>query len=244
MRFPGGLVDLTRYSRLWVLIIVHAILTGLSRLLREGLAKGNLTFYHVGPIYFNPPLVFKDIAVALGLAPHKYVSLLSDLPGRYSQVDQFALIFFPALISGRLFDLGYLRSTLILASINLIVCTISIAECNEFWQILLCQGFGIGVSVQKRPLSKDLTSNRPLSLAFMWSHIWTCDECHRSLVQKETLYGTWDQCFCFLDWRHGVPCSIPQLARRSRVRTAREFRAHQLRFPTASSGRRESLRQS
>ncbi|KAI9432733.1 MFS general substrate transporter [Lactarius indigo] len=59
---------------------------------------------------------------------------------------QFALIFFPALISGRLFDLGYLRSTLIIASINLVACTVAIGECHEFWQLLLIQGFGIGIS--------------------------------------------------------------------------------------------------
>jgi hypothetical protein len=67
---------------------------------------------------------------------------------RTSRVDQFAFVFIPALISGRLFDLGYLRSTLILASINLVVCTFSIAECHEFWQLLLCQGFSIGVSAK------------------------------------------------------------------------------------------------
>ncbi|KAI9446197.1 MFS general substrate transporter [Lactarius indigo] len=59
---------------------------------------------------------------------------------------QFSFIFFPALIAGRLFDLGYLRSILVLASINLVICTFLIAECNEFWQLLLCQGFGIGIS--------------------------------------------------------------------------------------------------
>ncbi|KAI9464986.1 MFS general substrate transporter [Lactarius psammicola] len=59
---------------------------------------------------------------------------------------QAALISFPALISGRLFDLGYFRSTVIFASINLVVCTFLIAECHEYWQLLLCQGFGIGIS--------------------------------------------------------------------------------------------------
>lgn len=59
---------------------------------------------------------------------------------------QFALIFFPALISGRLFDLGYLHSTLIFASTILVACTFTIAECHEFWQLLLLQGIGIGIS--------------------------------------------------------------------------------------------------
>ncbi|KAI0306270.1 MFS general substrate transporter [Multifurca ochricompacta] len=59
---------------------------------------------------------------------------------------QYALVFFPALISGRLFDIGYLRGPLILASINLVLCTFLIAECQKYWQFLLCQGFGVGIS--------------------------------------------------------------------------------------------------
>jgi len=127
---------------------------GLSGLLRERLTKRNLTFYHVRPIYFTPPLVFTFPngyrLVALGLAPYKYGScqMVCHLGGN-SPVDQAALISFPALISGRLFDLGYFRSIVIFASINLVVCTFLIAECHEYWQLLLCQGFGIGVSVQK-----------------------------------------------------------------------------------------------
>ncbi|KAN0140868.1 Major facilitator superfamily domain containing protein [Lactarius tabidus] len=59
---------------------------------------------------------------------------------------QFSFIFIPALIVGRLFDLGYLRSTIIVSSINLVACTLLIAECHQYWQFLLCQGFGIGIS--------------------------------------------------------------------------------------------------
>ncbi|KAH9180805.1 MFS general substrate transporter [Lactarius sanguifluus] len=59
---------------------------------------------------------------------------------------QFSLIFLLALIAGRLFDLGYLRGILILSSINLVACTILVAECSEYWQFILCQGFGIGIS--------------------------------------------------------------------------------------------------
>ncbi|KAF8264993.1 MFS general substrate transporter [Lactarius quietus] len=58
---------------------------------------------------------------------------------------QGAFLIFPALISGRLFDIGYFRSTLIFASMNLVVCTLLVAECHEFWQLLLCQGFGVGI---------------------------------------------------------------------------------------------------
>lgn len=66
---------------------------------------------------------------------------------------QYALVFFPALITGRLFDIGHLHVPLFIASINLVVCTLLIAECHEYWHFLLCQGFGVGVSaVHSRPL--------------------------------------------------------------------------------------------
>ena len=55
-------------------------------------------------------------------------------------------MFFPALISGRLFDTGHFRVPLLIASITLVLCTFLVAECHEYWQFLLCQGFGVGVS--------------------------------------------------------------------------------------------------
>ena len=54
-------------------------------------------------------------------------------------------MFMPGLVLGRLFDMGYLRIPVFLASVLLVVCTFLTAECTEFWQFLLCQGFGIGV---------------------------------------------------------------------------------------------------
>lgn len=59
---------------------------------------------------------------------------------------QTSLIFFPALISGHLFDTGHLHLPLLIASVNLVLCTLLIAECHEYWQFLLCQGIGVGVS--------------------------------------------------------------------------------------------------
>ncbi|KAH9955222.1 MFS general substrate transporter [Russula dissimulans] len=59
---------------------------------------------------------------------------------------QYALVFFPALVVGRLFDLGHLHVPFALASINLVLCTFLVAECRELWHFLLCQGFGVGIS--------------------------------------------------------------------------------------------------
>ncbi|KAF9781198.1 MFS general substrate transporter [Thelephora terrestris] len=59
---------------------------------------------------------------------------------------QYALIFLPGLLAGRLCDLGYYKRTLFISSVILVVATAAIAECKEFWQLLLCQGFLTGIS--------------------------------------------------------------------------------------------------
>ncbi|KAH9888049.1 MFS general substrate transporter [Cubamyces lactineus] len=59
---------------------------------------------------------------------------------------QYALVFMPGLAFGRLFDMGYLRLPVGLASALLVACTFLTGECKEFWQFILCQGFGIGLA--------------------------------------------------------------------------------------------------
>ncbi|KAH9852390.1 MFS general substrate transporter [Lenzites betulinus] len=58
---------------------------------------------------------------------------------------QYALVFMPGLVTGRLFDMGYLRLPIAFASALLILCAFLTGECKVFWQYLLCQGFGIGI---------------------------------------------------------------------------------------------------
>jgi hypothetical protein len=60
---------------------------------------------------------------------------------------QYSLVFFPALITGRLYDIGHFRVPIFIASITLVLFTLLVAECHNYWQFLLCQGFGVGVSV-------------------------------------------------------------------------------------------------
>ncbi|CAE6424726.1 unnamed protein product [Rhizoctonia solani] len=57
---------------------------------------------------------------------------------------QYALVFFPGLVVGRLFDLGYFRIPQITASVVLVVGTFLTAECKEYWQFLICQGVCVG----------------------------------------------------------------------------------------------------
>ena len=58
---------------------------------------------------------------------------------------QYSLTFLPGLVVGRLFDLGYFRSIFFCSSVLLVVATFLIAQCTQYWQFLLCQGFAIGV---------------------------------------------------------------------------------------------------
>ncbi|KAG2068851.1 MFS general substrate transporter [Suillus decipiens] len=58
---------------------------------------------------------------------------------------QYALVYFPALVTGRLFDLGYFKLPCFAASCAHVVCTFLIAECTQYWQFFLIQGLSIGV---------------------------------------------------------------------------------------------------
>ncbi|KAA1469294.1 MFS general substrate transporter [Dentipellis sp. KUC8613] len=59
---------------------------------------------------------------------------------------QYALVFFPCIVIGRLFDIGYFKSIYMVASVVLVVATFLIAECKTYWQFLLCQGFAVGLA--------------------------------------------------------------------------------------------------
>ncbi|KAG1787916.1 MFS general substrate transporter [Suillus plorans] len=57
---------------------------------------------------------------------------------------QYALTYLPALVTGRMFDLGYFKIPFFAASCVLVVCTFLTAECTQFWQLFLTQGVGLG----------------------------------------------------------------------------------------------------
>lgn len=61
-------------------------------------------------------------------------------------MEQYALILMPGIIVGHLFDIGYFRIPFILASILVVVSTLLIAQCTQYWHYLLCQGFAIGLA--------------------------------------------------------------------------------------------------
>ncbi|KAF8452485.1 MFS general substrate transporter [Boletus edulis BED1] len=59
---------------------------------------------------------------------------------------QYALVFLPGLVTGRLFDIGYFKIPYLFASCLLVACTFLVAECKVYWQFLLAQGIGIGLA--------------------------------------------------------------------------------------------------
>ncbi|KAG8695870.1 hypothetical protein FRC11_001143, partial [Ceratobasidium sp. 423] len=59
---------------------------------------------------------------------------------------QYALVFLPGLVTGRMFDLGYFRGPQIAAASLFVVGTFLTAECKEYWQFLLCQGLAVGLA--------------------------------------------------------------------------------------------------
>ncbi|PIL27918.1 MFS general substrate transporter [Ganoderma sinense ZZ0214-1] len=59
---------------------------------------------------------------------------------------QSAMSYAPGLLVGRLFDMGYFRLPVLASSVLFVACMFLTAECTQYWQFLLCQGFGIGIT--------------------------------------------------------------------------------------------------
>ncbi|KAJ7224086.1 major facilitator superfamily domain-containing protein [Mycena pura] len=58
---------------------------------------------------------------------------------------QYSLVFLPGLITGRLFDLGYFKIPYLVASILLVVFTLLVGQCTQYWHFILCQGIATGL---------------------------------------------------------------------------------------------------
>ncbi|KXN82264.1 Riboflavin transporter MCH5 [Leucoagaricus sp. SymC.cos] len=76
-------------------------------------------------------------------------TLLSDFsPSTVAWIGsiQYSLIFFPGLIVGRLFDIGYFEAVFYGSNILLLVAIFLTAQCKEYWHFLLCQGIAVGIA--------------------------------------------------------------------------------------------------
>lgn len=77
-------------------------------------------------------------------------SLLSNVPQSstaWIQSIQIACIFYGGTLSGRFFDKGYLNVLIVFGSILTFTCYMVLAECKEYWHVLLCQGLGMGLGM-------------------------------------------------------------------------------------------------
>ncbi|KAJ3528867.1 hypothetical protein NMY22_g9234 [Coprinellus aureogranulatus] len=58
---------------------------------------------------------------------------------------QYALVFIPGVITGRLVDLGYFRVPFSVGTTFVVIATFLIAQCTKYWQFFLCQGIFLGL---------------------------------------------------------------------------------------------------
>ncbi|KAL0571917.1 hypothetical protein V5O48_010048 [Marasmius crinis-equi] len=59
---------------------------------------------------------------------------------------QYALIFLPGLLTGRMFDIGIFKIPFAIASVIIVASCFIIAECTKYWHFLLVQGIVLGIA--------------------------------------------------------------------------------------------------
>jgi hypothetical protein len=117
----------------------------------------------------------------------------------------------PGLLVGRIFDRGYLRIPVGIASAGLITSTFLIAECTEYWHFLLCQGFFVGVRSLDLHAKKGNNTRLNLNdsfLAIEWRNYHIRLEHPSALVHnKKRFCFIFDDYWCKLWWRGVSHCS-------------------------------------
>ncbi|KAF8134132.1 major facilitator superfamily domain-containing protein [Mycena galopus ATCC 62051] len=78
-------------------------------------------------------------------AYYKQTVLRDWTPSEMPIMDWHALMYFPALLVGRLFDIGHFRIPFITGSLLIVLSTFLVPECKVYWHFMLCQGFGAGI---------------------------------------------------------------------------------------------------
>ncbi|KAF9070894.1 major facilitator superfamily domain-containing protein [Rhodocollybia butyracea] len=61
-------------------------------------------------------------------------------------IGSYALVFFPALVTGRLFDIGIFKIPFATASAILVATSFLTGQCTKYWQFILCQGIALGLT--------------------------------------------------------------------------------------------------
>ena len=117
---------------------------------------------------------------------------------------QYALVFIPGVVTGRLVDLGYFRIPFSVGTAFVVIATFLIAQCTKYWQFLLCQGIFLGVSLSLAPFLKlipivlhcSLARGSALEQRSLWSGIgslngegwrWALRRWEAAVVEQYTL---------------------------------------------------------
>jgi len=114
-------------------------------------------------------------------------------------------VFLPGLLVGRLFDLGYFRSIFLTCSATIVIASLLIAECKEYWHFVLCQGILVGVrrfgfAFSVRPQAHPPNFFPFFALARMWRSFRPDSSNHLPLVQEEKGPGYGARRNGFFDW--------------------------------------------
>jgi len=161
--------------------------------------------------------------------------VFNDLPSYRAWIGsiQYSLVFLPGLVTGRYFDLGYFRSIFLTSSALLVGATFLVAQCTEYWQFLLCQGFAVGV--RKFLFASSAVVYLSHSARMRW-YLWPNDCSYRSLVQKasRTGYGL-RRCWVF-HRRYCPPYRCEKSHPPCRVRLFAKFRVVLLKGFSVSDG--------
>lgn len=112
--------------------------------------------------------------------------------------DQYALIFLPGLLTGRMFDLGIFKVPFAIASVVLVASCFIAAECTKYWHFLLVQGIVLGVSPDP-PTQLSTQSFEHLTVG-MRHHFQSRARSGRSLVQETTRACVWLVCSWVCNW--------------------------------------------
>ena len=74
----------------------------------------------------------------------------------------------PGLFAGRLVDFGYFKLPVGVAGALLSLTTLLTAQCEEYWQFLICQGIAFGVSPHGSTSFLMLTKRDKLACGFIF----------------------------------------------------------------------------
>jgi len=123
----------------------------------------------------------------------------------------------PAVFLGRLFDLGYFRVPFGLGSAGLVITTLLIAECNQYWQFLLAQGILVGVCPVLFLSIRCISILIAVRSAHVRHMLWSTNRVDGALVQAATrprclLHGPGRT-----DWWSNFPCCGPPAHSEGRV---------------------------